>query len=146
MALTSPYDYSDWQSFASALLQVLTDGTGGVAADSAGSSSGGGVPPAGFEPVYWNPSLDNLYTGTSFLTAPPTVTPFQSDTQSLALASVELAQIADGAVGTSKLIDLAVINAKIANATILSAKIGDLQVVTAKINDLAVNNAKIGDL
>jgi hypothetical protein len=156
--LPNPYDYSDWQSFASALLSTLTgvadiSGGGGVASGAYGPGIVGTIPPGSIPPppgnalpVYW--SLDNseLFLAPDFYVPPPVITPFQIDTQSLALASVELAQIADGAVGTNKIIDLAVINAKIANATILSAKIGDLQVVTAKIDNLAVNTAKIANL
>src|SRR5690242_1491536 len=105
MPLPSPYDYDDWRPFASALLQALGSGDQGVVAGSAGSVTTM-VPPVGFEPVFWNPSLNNLYTGSDFLTAPNIVTPFQIDTQSLALASVELQQIADGAVDTNKIVDL----------------------------------------
>jgi hypothetical protein len=167
MPLPSPDDYDDWREFARALMGSLGDGTGDVIASGIGSSSGGNTggvvgvggtieAPEGFDFVYWNGSLADLFVGHDILTAPDIVTPFQIDTQSLALASVELdilaagavdsTKLVDGAVVSAKIIDLAVINAKIANATILSAKIGDLQVLTAKIADLQVLTAKIGDL
>lgn len=146
--LPSPYDYENWQEFASALLAALTEE--GIEGTAGGTS--GAVPPVllpgppdGFQPIFWNDDLGHFYLGDDFYAAIDTVTPVTIDTQSLALAAVELNTIADNAISTAKIIDLAVINAKIANATILSAKIGNAQIVNALIADLAVNTAKIGD-
>jgi len=155
--LPDPNNYGNWQDFARALILGLpeADGVGGGGSEgavNAGTVTGKLKPdvmpplPEGFEPVFWNSAEEQLFLATGGLyVPPPTVSPFQIDTQSLALASVTLQTIADGAVGTGKVADLAILNAKIANATVLSAKIGDAQIVTAKIADVAINTAKIVD-
>lgn len=146
--LPSPYDYDNWQDFANALISSLGDGTAdllasGLSGGAGGSFGGGGTSlPAGFDYVYWNGSLANLYLGSP---APDIVTPFQIDTQSLALASVETGQLADLAVSLNKLANLSVSTGKIQDGAILSAKILDAQILTAKIVDAAILTAKIAD-
>lgn len=150
MSLPSPYDYSDWREYADALISALGSGFAEVGAAgtsiTSGTTSGGDIaPPPGYFPVFWDTANNGLFLASSFTIPPPVFSPFQIDTQSLALASVDLNILADSAVTSAKLADLAVITAKVADATILSAKIGDLQVIAAKIADLSVNTAKIVD-
>ena len=61
-------------------------------------------------------------------------------------ASIDTAQIADGAITNAKIENLAVTGAKIANATIGTAQIADLAITAAKIENAAITTAKIGDL
>lgn len=155
MPLPNPYEYDNWQDFAAALLTVI--GSAAEADSLAGSIDGSQVvgtvpatslPPTNpnYTPVFWSTPDQQLFLSPDFTVPPPIITPFQIDTQSLALAAVETNILADSAVTNAKILDATILNAKIANATILSAKIGDLQVITAKINDLAVTTAKITDL
>lgn len=165
MPLPNPYDYEDWKEFAVALLTVLGSASEADSLTGAidGSQVVGSIPATSlpatnpdYPPVFWSFPDQQLFLSPDFTVPPPIITPFQIDTQSLALAAVETGILADGAVVTAKITDLTVLNSKIANATILSAKIGDAQiisakiadlaVITAKINDLAVGTAKIGDL
>lgn len=152
MPLPSPDNYDDWRDFANALLQAL--GSAQEADSLSGSIDGSQVtgtvpasslpaPDPSIAPVYWSFPDQQLFLAGDFTVPPPVISPFAIDTQSLALASVELGTLADNSVSEAKIIDLAVSNAKIANATILSAKIGDAQIVEAKIGNLAVSSAKI---
>lgn len=135
MPLPSPYDYDNWQEFASALLSSLSDGTADVVA-SGGSGGAGTLAPPGFQPVWADSANNQLYYGNGFLSVPTAPDIVAVDTINLALLSVDANILADNVVSSAKIVD----------ATILSADIGNLQVVTAKINDLAVNNAKIANL
>lgn len=148
MPLPSPYSYDNWQDYASALIAALEGGLSDVTGQFTGTVDASQLPapPADALPVYWSVPGQELFLADNFYVPPPVINPFQIDTQSLALASVELQIIADGAVGTNKLADLAVVNAKVADATILSAKIGDAQIVEAKIGTAAITSAKIQDL
>jgi hypothetical protein len=145
MPLPVPAEYSDWQSFATALLQALGQSDSEVIAGSA-SSSGGAYIPAGFFPLWMQDGTGELYYGNTTGTPPPAPDLVFIDTAAIADAAIETAKINVGAVGSLQLADLAVLTAKINDAAIVSAKIGDLQVVTAKIADLAVNSAKIANL
>lgn len=146
--LPSPFDYDNWQDYAAALCAALGNSDEAVVAGSAGTVAAAPLPdpPAGVQPVFWDPTGTKLILSDSFWNLPQAPDLVTIDTLNLADASVTTNQIAAGAVGTNALADLAVVTAKIANATIVSALIGDLQVVSAKIADAAINNAKIANL
>jgi hypothetical protein len=158
--LPSPDDYSDWKSWANAIVALAqSEGFGG---------EGGGIvsddvdpdylpdPPEDLQPIYWDSVNGNYIVGDSFWSVPVAPPLVAIDTVNLADASVETNKIAglavtqgliaNGAVVSAKLADLAVVTAKIADAAIVTAKIGDAQIVTAKIADAQINNAKIANL
>lgn len=135
MALPVPDQYDNWKDFANALLQVLSSGDQEIVSGSS-SGSGAALVPPGYQPLWLQTGINDLYSGNVFGTAPTAPDIVFIDTAQIANAAITGTKIAIGAVGTTNIVD----------AAIVSAKIGDLQVATAKIADLAVNNAKIANL
>lgn len=158
MALPSPSDYSDWQTWANAIMSALQGGAlaeliagdpyaSAVVAQAgigSGGSGGDGVP-AGYSPVWLSDDDAELYLGQS--TIPPTAgSLFEIDTLNLADLAITFEKLGAAAVQTTNIADAAILTAKIGDAQIVTAKIGDLQVNTAKLANLAVTSAKIANL
>jgi hypothetical protein len=156
LPLPQPENYSDWKSFAKALIATLSlpDGESATGGDSAITQyitnnyiteGGATAPPEGWQYLWYSPGEAQLYLGTADYSPPTGSNIVFIDTGNIADAAIEINKIADGAVTTVKVADAAIVNAKIGTAAVLSAQIGALAVTNAKIDALAVNTAQIAN-